>query len=226
MPASETFRSRAGCAFRWPCPSRLRARLRLHLYGNKTMAEPTFKRIFSNLAARHWPPARALAWTTIACMRLPPRWPKCIAWASKLGSSSAAATSSAASPTRPRTMDRVSADHMGMLATVINALALQDALEKQERGHARDERHRDEPGLRALHPPPRHSPPGKRPRRHLRRRHRQSLFLHRHRGLSARHGDQGAGHHEGHQGGGHLRRRPGEERTRPRCSRASRLPTC
>jgi uridylate kinase len=29
-----------------------------------------------------------------------------------------------------RNMDRVSADHMGMLATVINALALQDALEK------------------------------------------------------------------------------------------------
>ena len=30
-----------------------------------------------------------------------------------------------------REMDRVTADHMGMLATVINALALQDALEKQ-----------------------------------------------------------------------------------------------
>jgi uridylate kinase len=30
-----------------------------------------------------------------------------------------------------RNMDRVSADHMGMLATVLNALALQDALEKQ-----------------------------------------------------------------------------------------------
>jgi uridylate kinase len=30
-----------------------------------------------------------------------------------------------------RNLDRVSADHMGMLATVINALALQDALEKQ-----------------------------------------------------------------------------------------------
>jgi uridylate kinase len=29
-------------------------------------------------------------------------------------------------------MDRVSADHMGMLATVINALALQDALERHE----------------------------------------------------------------------------------------------
>src|SRR6266478_4114257 len=28
-------------------------------------------------------------------------------------------------------MDRVAADHMGMLATVINALALQDALEQQ-----------------------------------------------------------------------------------------------
>src|SRR5580765_117035 len=31
-----------------------------------------------------------------------------------------------------RHMDRVAADHMGMLATVINALALQDALEKLE----------------------------------------------------------------------------------------------
>src|SRR5436309_14600216 len=30
-----------------------------------------------------------------------------------------------------RDMDRVSADHMGMLGTVINALALQDALEKR-----------------------------------------------------------------------------------------------
>src|SRR5919108_4400376 len=29
-------------------------------------------------------------------------------------------------------LDRVSADHMGMLATVINALALQDALEKMD----------------------------------------------------------------------------------------------
>ncbi|MCP5109503.1 MAG: uridine monophosphate kinase, partial [bacterium] len=29
-------------------------------------------------------------------------------------------------------MDRVTADHMGMLATVINALALQDALEQQD----------------------------------------------------------------------------------------------
>ncbi|MGH9661208.1 MAG: UMP kinase [Bryobacteraceae bacterium] len=35
-----------------------------------------------------------------------------------------------------RKMDRVTADHMGMLATVINALALQDALEKLG-GHTR-----------------------------------------------------------------------------------------
>jgi uridylate kinase len=33
---------------------------------------------------------------------------------------------------RAREMDRVAADHMGMLATVINALALQDALEKRQ----------------------------------------------------------------------------------------------
>ena len=31
-----------------------------------------------------------------------------------------------------RNMDRVAADHMGMLATVINAIALQDALEKRQ----------------------------------------------------------------------------------------------
>lgn len=31
-----------------------------------------------------------------------------------------------------KNMDRVSADHMGMLATIINALAIQDALEKED----------------------------------------------------------------------------------------------
>ena len=40
-------------------------------------------------------------------------------------------------------MDRVTADHMGMLATVINALALQDALERAGRRHPRHVRHRD-----------------------------------------------------------------------------------
>ena len=34
-------------------------------------------------------------------------------------------------------MDRATADYMGMLATVLNALPLQDALEKAGRPHAR-----------------------------------------------------------------------------------------
>ena len=37
-------------------------------------------------------------------------------------------------------MDRATGDYMGMLATVMNALALQDALEKAGVRHARDER--------------------------------------------------------------------------------------
>ena len=78
-------------------------------------------------------------------------------------------------------MDRVAADHMGMLSTVINAIALQDAIEKTGALLPRHERHRHAPGRRALHPPPRHPPPRKRPHRHLRRRHRQPLLLHRHR---------------------------------------------
>ncbi len=42
----------------------------------------------------------------------------------------AAATSFAAWPRAAAKMDRVTADHMGMLATVINSLALSDALEQ------------------------------------------------------------------------------------------------
>ena len=50
-------------------------------------------------------------------------------WASRSGSWSAAATSSAAWR-RPRAgMDRATGDYIGMLATVMNGLALQDALE-------------------------------------------------------------------------------------------------
>ena len=44
--------------------------------------------------------------------------------------SSAAATSSAASPAQPKGFDRATGDYMGMLATVMNALAVQNALEK------------------------------------------------------------------------------------------------
>ena len=45
-------------------------------------------------------------------------------------SSSARATSTAAWPGAAEGMDRATADYMGMLATVLNALTLQDALEK------------------------------------------------------------------------------------------------
>ena len=42
-----------------------------------------------------------------------------------------------------RGMDRATADYMGMLATVINALALQDALEQHRRQYSRRNCHRD-----------------------------------------------------------------------------------
>ncbi len=65
---------------------------------------------------------------------------------------------------------------MGMLSTVINAIALQDAIEKLGIILPRDVRDRDAPGRRALHPPPRHPSPGEGPHRHLRRRHRKPFF--------------------------------------------------
>ena len=83
-------------------------------------------------------------------------------------------------------MDRATADYMGMLATVLNALPLQDALEKLGRPHARAERDPRRRGRRALHPPPRDAPPREGPRRHLRRRHRQPVLHHRHRRRAAR----------------------------------------
>ncbi len=48
-------------------------------------------------------------------------------------------------------MDRASSDYMGMLATCINSLALQDALEKAWSRNARAERDRDGRDCRALH---------------------------------------------------------------------------
>ena len=86
-------------------------------------------------------------------------------------------------------MDRATADYMGMLATVINALALQDALEHQGVADAGRLRDRDARGRRAVHPPARRAPPRKGPRRRLRRRHRQPLLHDRHRRGAARDGD-------------------------------------
>ena len=78
--------------------------------------------------------------------------------------------------------DRASADYMGMLATVMNALALQNALEKL----GVDTRVQSAIPMasvsRALHPPPRAAAPREGPDRPVRRRHRQPLFHDRHRG--------------------------------------------
>ncbi len=89
-------------------------------------------------------------------------------------------------------IERATADYMGMLATVMNGLALQDALEKQGCLHAAFERDRNAPDRRAIHPPPRHTPPGKRARGDFRGGDRQSLFFHGHGRGPARHGNQGA----------------------------------
>ncbi len=69
-------------------------------------------------------------------------------------------------------MDRATADYMGMLATVMNALALMDALEING-GHDQGSiGHRNALSRRAVHSPARDPPSGKRPSGHLRRRHR------------------------------------------------------
>jgi uridylate kinase len=95
-------------------------------------------------------------------------------------------------------MDRASADYMGMLATVMNALAMQNALERtgvSTRVQSAIPCHR----LRALHPPPADPAHGKGPGGDLRRRHRQSVFHHRHGGRPARRRDGLRRHAEGHQ---------------------------
>ena len=53
-----------------------------------------------------------------------------------------------------RGMERASADYMGMLGTVMNALAMQNALEKIGREDPCPVGHSDGHHLRALHPPP------------------------------------------------------------------------
>src|SRR5580658_77784 len=85
-------------------------------------------------------------------------------------------------------MDRVTADHMGMLATVMNAVAMQDALESlglQSRVMSAiriNQVCEDYIRRRAI----RHLEKGG---RDFRRRHRQSVLHHRYRGLAARHRD-------------------------------------
>jgi uridylate kinase len=109
-----------------------------------------------------------------------------------------------------RGMDRASADYMGMLATVMNSLAMQDALEKvgvvTRVQSAIEMQQVAEPYIR------------RRAVRHLekgrvvifRGRHRQSLFHDRHRCESAGHGNQCRRHPQGDQGRRGLQRRSGQ----------------
>ncbi|CAA9224768.1 MAG: Uridine monophosphate kinase, partial [uncultured Craurococcus sp.] len=73
------------------------------------------------------------------------------------------------------------------------------------------ERHPDAVALRALYPQACHPPHGEGPRRHLRRRHGQSLLHHGHRRRAARRRDGVRRALQGHAGGWRLFRRPAEE---------------
>ena len=83
-------------------------------------------------------------------------------------------------------MDRATADYMGMMATIMNAMALQDAM-RRAGVEARVQSALNieqvvEPYIR----PQGAALPRGRARRHLRRRHRQSVLHDRHRGRAAR----------------------------------------
>ena len=86
-------------------------------------------------------------------------------------------------------MDRVTGDHMGMLATVINALAFQDALEHIGHPHPCDDGHRDASGGGALYSAAGDSASGKGPRGNFRGGHFESILLNRYGGDTARIGD-------------------------------------
>ena len=60
-------------------------------------------------------------------------------------------------------IDRATADYMGMLATVMNALAMQAALERVGPAQPGPVGHPHDHCLRALYPPPRHPAHGKGP---------------------------------------------------------------
>ena len=132
-------------------------------------------------------------------------------------------------------MDRATGDYIGMLATVMNGLALQDAIERAGRPGPRHERDRDERDRRALHPAPRRAPPREGPGHDLRRRHRQPLLHDRHGRGAARRRDRRRGAAQGDQGGRRLRRRPDEgpdgtplrepRATRTSCATSSRSST-
>ena len=116
-------------------------------------------------------------------------------------------------------MDRAQADYMGMLATVMNALAMQNALEKLGVPTRVQSAIPMATRVRAVYPPPRRAAHGKGPGGDLRRRHRQSVLHDRHRGGVARGGDGLRRAAEGHAGGWRLFRRSAAGSRRPSVTR-------
>ncbi len=84
-------------------------------------------------------------------------------------------------------MDRATADYMGMLATLMNALALQDAFAARRHRLARAVGVVDRAGRRAVHPRQGAALPRGEQGRDLRGRNRQPVFHHRYRRRAARH---------------------------------------
>ena len=97
-------------------------------------------------------------------------------------------------------MDRATADYMGMLATVMNALALADTMRQAGHDRARDVGHRHRAGGRALRAAQGAAVPRRRQGRDLRGRHRQPVLHHRHRGGAARRRDRRRDRAQGDQG--------------------------
>ena len=122
--------------------------------------------------------------------------------------------------------DRATADYMGMLATVMNALALQNALEKLGVDTRVQSAIPMAVGQRALHPPPRAAAHREGPDRAVRRRHRQPLFHHRHRGRAARRRDGLRRLVQGHQRRRRLHRRPEEGQKRHSATTMSATARC
>ena len=104
-------------------------------------------------------------------------------------------------------MDRASADYMGMLATMLNCLALQDALER--RGvHTRVQSAITIQEVAEPYIPSTRDPAfGEEARGDLRRRNRQPLFHHRYHCRPSRHGSRLGSGFEGDESRWRLRRR-------------------
>ena len=94
------------------------------------MNTPVFKRMLLKSPERPWPLPRVSALILLAFTKSPPNWRSPYAGRADRNRGRRRKFFRGVAE-QAKDMDRVSADHMGMLATVINALALQDALEKQ-----------------------------------------------------------------------------------------------